>query len=717
MATRAGHTAFRSDVQALRAVAVAGVVLFHLWPSALPGGFVGVDVFFVISGYLITGQLVGEATRTGRVSLTQFWMRRIRRILPAAFTVLGACIALVVLAMPRVTWVTNLGDIRASALYVENWHLGARAVDYLASSTTPTIVQHYWSLSVEEQFYLCWPLLVLVTAWLVARAGRGRSQRAVGVVLLAVAVASFIVSVVWTAHDSAMAFFATPTRAWEFAAGGLVAVTAPTLERLPKRTRPAIGWFGLAVVTASMFAITGAEPFPGAIAAVPVLGAALVVAAHAESEGAWSPAWSPARLYRNRAVQWLGDNSYSVYLWHWPPIIAGPWIVGRPLHWSDKLVILVSSLVLAALTKWLVEDPVRGAALWRHRRWPAYAIAAAGAAVLVVLSGGFTDEVAHLQRTERVAAARATLALVAHPSHRSCFGAAAMDPANHCARPFARPRHLDTAFAAVDGSSDHCLLPATATAPAFCAYGDTRGPRETIAIIGNSHAWRLVPALALYADRHKWEVIETARINCLGLITTAVAPDGASSSCLAWSNAVESHLLGMPHLDAVIFAGYRFWREFTAGPHPTSAEVAATRRQILAMWREYDARRIKVLVTQDVPGMRPILDPSCLAQSHAKYDPCWMPRNAVVRPSLPATLAQRHPSLARYLPLDQYFCDARRCHALIGGVVVYFDAQHLTTTYSRSLSRYLGAEVAAALGLTPLSPAHSIDGAIRATGG
>src|SRR5947209_3787492 len=156
--------AFRPEVQALRAFAVSAVVAFHLWPWALPGGFVGVDVFFVISGFLITGQLTEELAQAGRVRLATFWARRVRRILPAALTVLAASLGLLLLLMPQVTWAENLTEIRAAAAYVENWVLGAHAVDYLAAANSPSLVQHYWSLSVEEQFYLAWPLLLIAAA-------------------------------------------------------------------------------------------------------------------------------------------------------------------------------------------------------------------------------------------------------------------------------------------------------------------------------------------------------------------------------------------------------------------------------------------------------------------------------------------------------------------------------------------------------------------------
>ncbi len=220
---------FRPEIQALRAIAVMSVVLYHLFPRRLTGGFVGVDIFFVISGFLITKHLVGEISRTGRISLTQFWARRIRRLLPAAFVVLAVSVALLVLCMPAVTWQNNMQEIGASAAYVENWLLGIHAVDYLAAHNSASLVQHYWSLSVEEQFYLVWPMLLLLALAVARLAGRGSPRTAVRWALGFVAVGSFAVSVVLTSANAPLAFFVTPTRAWEFAIGGILSV-APSLS-------------------------------------------------------------------------------------------------------------------------------------------------------------------------------------------------------------------------------------------------------------------------------------------------------------------------------------------------------------------------------------------------------------------------------------------------------------------------------------------------------
>jgi hypothetical protein len=211
----------------------------------------------------------------------------------------------------------------------------------------------------------------------------------------------------------------------------------------------------------------------------------------------------------------------------------------------------------------------------------------------------------------------------------------------------------------------------------------------------------LIPALALYADQHKWELVVAARINCLGLITTPVSSHGASTNCLSWSAQVQQHLLAPPRLDAVMFPGYRYAEDFLAGTHATAEEAAAAQQQVLATWSTFAARGTRVVVPEDVPGMRPTSDPVCLAQTTSSDDPCSRPRTDVVRPSVVSTWAQQRADLATFVPTAHYFCDAVTCHAVIGGVVVYFDSHHLTTTYARSLARYLGADVAAAISARP----------------
>ena len=343
---------FCLDIQGLRAIAVSMVVIYHLRPSLLPGGFAGVDVFFVISGYLITGHLWRGYRKTGSVSLLDFWGRRARRLVPAAALVLLVTWLVARVAEP----VTELPDIavqiRASALYFQNWQLASEAVNYLQSEGPATPVQHFWSLSVEEQFYLVWPLLfgaAALVAIVVARARGGRgghhrprrqpspaAARRAGLVTVAVLTTALVgCSLAYSVYDTrtnpAAAYFVTTTRMWELGVGGLLAMVPDTYGRRIGR-QGWLGWAGLAAVMVAAFTLSGTSPFPGWIALLPVLGAAAMIAG-----GSADGRLGPAPLTSARPLVFLGGISYSLYLWHWPIIslysgwrgkAAGP--AGRP---------------------------------------------------------------------------------------------------------------------------------------------------------------------------------------------------------------------------------------------------------------------------------------------------------------------------------------------------------------------------------------------------
>lgn len=361
---------FYPEVQALRAVAIGMVLLFHFGSgiTVVGGAFVGVDVFFVISGFLISGHLLGELDRTGRVRLGAFYARRARRLLPASLSVLLIVAALVPLALPREQWGDSGKSVLATAFYAVNFYaahltsLGGQA----AFADLPTV--HYWSLSLEEQFYLLWPPLILlavgVAAWLRRRGRAVDNVRAVATALVALSVISFVVALVWTWRDYSVAYFITITRVWEFAAGGLVALLlrrwAPTA-----RTATWMRWLGLVLILPGSLLLVlpdvmpgpgvlpGGAAFPAPLAVPAVLGAALVILAGAARPG--SPldrvvAWKP--------TQWLGLISYSVYLWHWPLILLTEGVLGH-LGAPVRLGLLALSLLLGHIWQRWVEDASR----------------------------------------------------------------------------------------------------------------------------------------------------------------------------------------------------------------------------------------------------------------------------------------------------------------------------------------------------------------------
>ena len=344
----------RPDIQGLRALAVIAVVFDHLvhWPS---GGFVGVDVFFVISGFLITGLLLREHDKTGSISFADFYRRRIRRIMPAATVVLAITVAASFLLLNVSRGQQILTDSVWAFLFSANWHFAAVGTDYFQASGLVSPVQHFWSLAVEEQFYFVWPWLMLLIFWLAGRSAerdRVRAHRAIGWTMLAIAVVSFTWALSQSVMNPTAAYFSTFTRAWELGVGALLAVFATTFKQIPSFMRPLLGWVGVAGIIWSVFSIHADMPFPAPWAAAPVLATALVIAAGTGGDQRFL--WP----LTNRFSGYVGDISYSLYLWHFPVIILAQAVLPRdtPVFY---LATVISLFALSVASYHLVEERVR----------------------------------------------------------------------------------------------------------------------------------------------------------------------------------------------------------------------------------------------------------------------------------------------------------------------------------------------------------------------
>jgi peptidoglycan/LPS O-acetylase OafA/YrhL len=349
--TAPGDRKFRPDVEGLRAVAVLLVVLYHAGVPRLTGGFVGVDVFFVLSGFVITGLLLRERASAGTTRLLAFYGRRSRRILPAATLV----IVLTVLASYH--WLGFIaGDEtarvgRTASLFYSNFHFISVGTNYLASQAPPSALQNFWSLSVEEQFYVVYPTLFIVAAL----AWSNVSLRLKLTVLLSVSVvASFTWSILQTSTNSVAAYFSPFTRAWELALGGLVAVGSVQLAKLPAAVALTMTWVGLAGILVAGFVYNGATPYPGSAVALPVIATALVVAG-----GTAAPKWGSEKLLHLPPFSWLGKLSYSLYLFHWPILIIAAQYAGHSLSVKDNLLWVLLALALSIASYFAVENPVR----------------------------------------------------------------------------------------------------------------------------------------------------------------------------------------------------------------------------------------------------------------------------------------------------------------------------------------------------------------------
>src|ERR1700722_10651335 len=350
--TAPGDRKFRPDVQGLRAVAILLVVFYHADIAGFRGGYVGVDVFFVISGFVITGVLLRERTATGSTSILAFYGRRARRILPAATLVIVVTVATAYVVLGSVAGHTTALDGRWAAVFLANFHFTALATNYLASTAPPSPLQNYWSLAVEEQFYLIYPALFLVVAGLATRISL-RSR--ISILLGATVVGSFTYSVLLTSSNAPSAYFSPLTRAWELALGGLVAVSSDTLRRVPSPLAAAISWLGVGGIVLAAVGFSSTTAYPGSLVAVPVVGAAFVIAG-----GTAHPPRGAETLLRLRPFHLLGLISYSLYLWHWPILIIAAEYYGKAsLSAFDNALLIVVALGLATVTYLVVENPIR----------------------------------------------------------------------------------------------------------------------------------------------------------------------------------------------------------------------------------------------------------------------------------------------------------------------------------------------------------------------
>lgn len=684
-------TNFRPDVQGLRTVAVMAVVLYHLWPKRITGGFVGVDVFFVISGFLITGHMYRELMANSGLSLVKFWGRRIRRLLPAAFVVLLLSLAAVYLWVPATLWESTARQVGSSALYVQNWVLAADSVDYSALNADATVAQHYWSLSIEEQFYISWPLIMVALLWIVRRLARrvptlSQSPRATLIAgLTAIGGASLAYSIHETSVNPAAAYFLTPTRVWEFAAGALVALVF--LDRQfsgPLAT--ALAWTGLGGILVSALLYSSDTPFPGYTALLPVVGTALLLCCSGTTSTA-SPAW----LLSRRSATFVGDISYAVYLWHWPLIIVVPYALQTDLNWELKLGILGLSILLSWLTKLFIEDPFRKGP-WLRGSVRAYSFAAIGMMVVTGLCFGLT--------TLANAPAHVDPALAAS----SCYGPGALNPANSCGSVLGTDAPNPTAVEVSNENTNPlyrgCQASYGGSELVSCDLGvPAASARATVAMVGDSHATAWYPAMDVLAKKHGWHVVTYAKASCpvttaLRVLSNEKNPEN-QSACHAWVLRLNDALKADHSISAIFTASYSSAYQFkSASGDPLKVPAVDGFTQ---MWAGWQAAGKKVVVFDDVPRTNGQFIPTCLSKNPGNAMNCALPVSQALPPSMNITKAAKQAAKDGVIGVElrREFCDTKWCYPVIGSVIVYRDYSHISAEYSRALVPYVDAQLGA----------------------
>jgi peptidoglycan/LPS O-acetylase OafA/YrhL len=635
---------FRSDIEGLRAVAVLLVVACHCGVSWCRGGFIGVDVFFVLSGYLITGLLMAEIRRTSRLDLPRFYARRARRLLPALLLVLLATLAAGALIQGPQELEFAGRAARATALYVSNVFFDHNAADYFAPDVESNPFLHTWSLGVEEQFYLVWPLLLLLGM------RRGRSNRPLIWLLAGVASLSLLFCIWSTAHRPTLAFYELPARAWEFGLGGLLACAG--VSGLRGAAASLLGWLGLAGILVAAYLLRDGAGFPGWLATVPALGTVAVLSA--------GPARSPCGvgvLLDSRPLQYLGARSYSWYLWHWPFIVlAAAMAPGIPV--VGKVIVGAASLGAASLTYRLVEQPVRKHPQLIRRT-----------ALSLLLAGGTA-----------VGAAALAFLIIRHGEHLA-----------H--EPSMRPITAASTDIA-DLPRERCVSLGQSTEVRSCIFGDPASLTEVV-LYGDSHALQWFDAIERVARESHWRLVTVLKSGCAAVEVEAPIAT-RSAVCRAWRARAQAVIIAR-HPALVIAAS--FTSRFGEARSP-QADAELTRLTIgtRAMLDRLTGAGLRVVLLRDTP-LPPFDVLTCLARGALHpwlgVRSCGFERNAALDPHV--FEAEQRAALGlpgvQLLDMTDEVCPPPACPAVRQTMIVYRDRTHLTGTFARSLAPVIEARL------------------------
>ena len=709
----------RRDIEGLRALAVIAVVLYHAHFLGLDGGFVGVDVFFVISGFLITTLLVREHTAKNRISLAHFYGRRARRLLPAsAVVIVGTLIA-------ANTWLEPLrlrdlgSDAIASGAFIANIGFARRGTDYLQSALPPSALQHYWSLAVEEQFYVVWPALLSLLMW------RGKSAaRRAGFGIFALSIASLIVCIWQTSASQPWAFFGLHARAWELGVGALLAIGWQTINTLNDRVRFIIGWFGLASVIGSFFIINESMRFPGAVALVPVIGTALVLAGGDTTRG------GPVVVLRHPFMQWVGSRSYSLYLWHWPALIIGTAALEGSPNPIERIGLLAIACAGAELSYRFVENPIRRAPLFMQRNRAALLLGVALIATSISAGVILRSRSTSFATTDVAAAPTFVATTTSMPQNvSSTNSASAAVPSSTPTAPSTSvsasettlptplpaiisptdppqaiidavetdrvPQNMEPSISGASGDKpvlydNGCHLDAGSTEPGECIFGDTAST-FTVALFGDSHAAQWFPALDSIAKQRGWRLIALTKLGCTPIdeITYNSTVGATYPQCRPWRANVMKRLAA--EKVAVVFISYSN-RLLQVGSHQPLSDKT---------WSDGFAKLIPALRAQ---GAEPVLItdtpypgsdvPTCLSNNVSSVRNCIFSRAKGINDSRHATnVAAATDNAAQVLDVSNWLCASDRCPVIVGNVLVYRDSNHITTKFAEVLAPLIDAAV------------------------
>jgi peptidoglycan/LPS O-acetylase OafA/YrhL len=643
---KAPEKKFRPELEGVRTVAAFLVAVYHIWIGAVSGG---VDVFFIVSGYLITTSLVSKMEKEGRIRLVDYGLGLARRLFPIAFTVLLFTAVVSIFILPQVQWKQVIGEIFASALYFENWYLAVSSVDYLAQNNQASPLQHFWALSLQGQFYILWPFVVLAAYFLAKKVFRTPVRKTMLGVLLSLFVLSLGYSVYKTGVNQPWAYFDTFARVWEFSLGGILALLIPYLE-FKKPASMILGWAGLTVICFTGLLLPVSTVFPGYAALLPTTGVILIIIA-AEN----STRLGVDKLLGSKAFLYFGGLSYGFYLWHWPLLIFYYALKKiETVPFIDGLLIIVSAFLLSLASVKILETPVRNISIKKSKK----KLAAVLASLLIPLfcvNGGWAYYVAG-QDEQRYD-------LKEYPGAMSISDD--VKPASG-KKPVPSPLTVKEDLPAFYEMPE-CFSGIEEEKFTKCSLGDTNDPTYTVALVGGSHSGHWFPALEELSGDLKLKIEVYNKDACR--FSTDDFDGLLNASCMKWNEKVIEKLKEEP--PDVVF---------------TTANVGAgdtIPEGYLEQWKKLEGIT-DIFAIRDNPAMEG--DPPQCVEQKKSIEKCSMPRDQVLSEGLPWENTEGIPANVTFFDSSKYFCDTSSCPPVVGNVLVYRDYHHLSTLYSRTMA-------------------------------
>ena len=645
-------SAFRTDIEGLRGVAILLVVLFHCDMPGFLGGFVGVDVFFVLSGFLITGILVHEIQTTSGLNLVEFYARRARRLLPAFAVTLAATLLIGTFILTPQELDLAGRAARSAALHMSNVFFDKNSGDYFSPNVQSNPLLHTWSLAVEEQFYLFWPLLILLSVrwW--------RSTNALFTLLAGLSLISLGIGIGFTLKGGTFAFYELPARAWEFGIGGLALFLSRKKPHAFSPWWPTIGWLGFLAIlgTAHFLSATSTARFPGWVALIPTLGTAAVLIAGAEQ-----PYRGIGVLLTSSPLQRLGTLSYSWYLWHWPFLVFSTALIPS-LPAPGKVGVAAISLAVAAVSHHFIERPIRFHQVLLKR--PALSVGLAAAVMVFSLvaslfSMQFAEDMANEPRMRAITAATQTTHKVL--TEQNCYPSLESPDVKRC----------DFGHETAD---------------------------VRIILFGDSHAMQWFSPLKRMAELNGWKLTTVVKPSCPAFdirpstfrSQEILQMETSTSACAQWRAQALTLIQNLdPTLillgNATSHLGQSYDHLFAKGSQPSLDELRNGARQTFLALKNH-----AVVVMRDSPHF-PYHVPTCLARSiRQDRDPqvsCTADQSIVLSPDVYASerAGAHNLSHVHFIDFTDLLCQMGTCKPIQGETIAYKDFDHLTSDFTGSL--------------------------------